>query len=203
MSMPRVVPEYKEELRKKILDIATDLILQEGYKNVNMGDIATKAGISRPTLYLYFKDKKELFMATLRNLIEEVGDAAETSLASDDVTPDGGFFDLVTDQFGTQFAIFFEVINATGVEPQMVEEIGRLHEIILRRMSVHLQKRIPGCGDVDPYIVANSLLALFIGMQIRKKLGLPPEKARESWAVVVDALLGSRDQVEKKREERK
>ncbi|MDD1728139.1 MAG: TetR/AcrR family transcriptional regulator [Methanospirillum sp.] len=189
MSMPRVVPEYKDELRKKILETATELILENGYKSVNMGDIATKAGISRPTLYLYFKDKKELFMATLKNLIEEVGSAAEDSLASDNATPDGGFFDLVTERYGTRFSIFFEIMNETEVDPQMVEEISRLHEMILKRMAIQLERRIPICREiVDPYIVANSLLALFIGLQIRKKLGLPPEKARESWNTVIKSL---------------
>jgi AcrR family transcriptional regulator len=188
--MPRVVPEYKEELRKKILEVSTELILENGYRNVKMGDIAEKTGISRPTLYLYFQDKRELFMSTLRSLIEEVGTAAEDSLASDNATPDGGFFDLVTERYGTRFSIFFEIMNATGVDPLMVEEISQLHEMILRRMAVQLEKRIPICEKgMDSYIVANSLLALFIGLQIRRKLGLPPDKIRDSWNTVINSLI--------------
>jgi AcrR family transcriptional regulator len=190
--MPRVVLEYKEELRKKILEVSTALILENGYKNVKMGDIAEKAGISRPTLYLYFQDKRELFMSTLRNLIEEVAIAAEDSLASDNSTPDGGFFDLVTERHGTSFSVFFEIMYATAGDPLMIEEISRLHEIILRRLAIQLERRIPICEEnVDPYIVANSLLALFIGLQIRRKLGLPPDMTRESWNVVINNLITS------------
>lgn len=189
--MPRVLPDYKEESRKQILQVATRLILEKGYKNVNMGDIAAEAGISRPTLYLYFRDKKDLLKATIQNLIEEVGDALEMSLASSDTSPDGGFFDRVHELYGDRFAIFFEIINATGIDSDLVHEIGRLHETILERMKTHIEKRIPGCKDqMDPYIVSNALLALFIGLQLRKKIGLPQDQVRESWNIVLKALIG-------------
>ncbi len=189
--MPRVLPDYKEESRKQILQTATRLILEKGYKNVNMGDIAAGAGISRPTLYLYFRDKKDLFMATLQNLIEEVADALETSLASSDTSPDGGFFDRVHELYGDRFTMFFEIINATGIDPDMVQEIGRLHEMILTRMTAHIENRIPACKDrMDPYIVSNALLALFIGLQIRRKIGLPQDQVKESWNTVLHALIG-------------
>jgi AcrR family transcriptional regulator len=189
--MPRVLPDYKEESRKQILQTATRLILEKGYKNVNMGDIAAEAGMSRPTLYLYFRDKKDLFMATLQNLIEEVGDALEVSLASSDTSPDGGFFDRVHEMYGDKFTMFFEIINATGIDPDLVQEIGRLHETILDRMTTHIETRIPACKDrMDPYIVSNALLALFIGLQIRRKIGLPQDQVRESWNIVLHALIG-------------
>ncbi|HWQ63905.1 MAG TPA: TetR/AcrR family transcriptional regulator [Methanospirillum sp.] len=185
------MPDYKEESRKQILQTATRLILEKGYKNVNMGDIAAEAGMSRPTLYLYFRDKKDLFMATLQNLIEEVGDALETSLASSDTSPDGGFFDRVHEMYGDKFTMFFEIINTTGIDPDLVQEIGRLHETILDRMTTHIENRIPACKDrMDPYIVSNALLALFIGLQIRRKIGLPQDQVRESWNIVLHALIG-------------
>nr|WP_319539106.1 TetR/AcrR family transcriptional regulator [uncultured Methanospirillum sp.] len=189
--MPRVLPDYKEESRKQILQIATRLILEKGYKNVNMGDIAAEAGISRPTLYLYFKDKKDLFMATLQNMIEDVGDTLEISLASSDTSPDGGFIDRVHELYGDKFAIFFEIINATGIDPDLFNEIGRLHEKLLERMTTHIETRIPACKErMDPYIVSNALLALFIGLQIRRKIGLPQDQVRESWNTVLHALIG-------------
>ncbi|WP_181391815.1 TetR/AcrR family transcriptional regulator [Methanospirillum lacunae] len=189
--MPRVLPDYKEESRKQILQIATRLILEKGYKNVNMGDIAAEAGMSRPTLYLYFKDKKDLLMATLQNLIEEVGNALESSLASSDTSPDGGFFDHVHELYGDKFTIFLEIFNATGIDPDLFHEIGRLHERILERMAIHIEKRIPACKDkMDPYIVSNALLALFIGLQFRRKVGLPQDQVRESWNTVLHALIG-------------
>ncbi|MDZ4802951.1 MAG: TetR/AcrR family transcriptional regulator [Bryobacteraceae bacterium] len=50
----------KEELRKVILDAATDLFSQEGYEAVSMRKIAERIEYSPTTIYLYFKDKTDL-----------------------------------------------------------------------------------------------------------------------------------------------
>jgi AcrR family transcriptional regulator len=53
----------KEQLRQTILDAAHELFLSEGYEKVQMRDIAKKIEYSPTTIYLYFKDKTELFFA--------------------------------------------------------------------------------------------------------------------------------------------
>ena len=50
----------KEGLRQEILDAARELFLKEGYESVSMRRIAEKIEYSPTTIYLYFKDKKEL-----------------------------------------------------------------------------------------------------------------------------------------------
>ena len=50
-----------DERRKEIFIIAEKLFGDQGYEHVTMSDIATLAGMSKKTLYVYFKDKKELF----------------------------------------------------------------------------------------------------------------------------------------------
>lgn len=50
------------ELRKiKILQTALDVFAKEGYKDSNLSLIAQECGISRPTIYQYFKDKDEIY----------------------------------------------------------------------------------------------------------------------------------------------
>ena len=51
----------KEALRQEILDAADKLFAREGYENVSMRKIANKIEYSPTTIYLYFKDKAELF----------------------------------------------------------------------------------------------------------------------------------------------
>ncbi len=188
--MPRVIPEYKDEARRKILEVATTLVLQKGYQQVTMGDIASEAGISRPTLYLYFTDKEELFLAILQGLIKEVGDVAEESLSNPAKGLDGGFYDQVMELYGNKFEIFFEVISSEGIPSMFIDEVRRLHDLILSRMTRQLEVRIPPCPNrPDPYVVANIFLALFIGLKIRGKLGLSPEKAREAWQTAVTGLF--------------
>ena len=51
----------KENLRQEILDAARQLFLRNGYENVSMRQIAKKIEYSPTTIYLYFKNKSELF----------------------------------------------------------------------------------------------------------------------------------------------
>lgn len=50
----------QEDLRKKILDAASELFANDGYESVSMRKIADKIEYSPTTIYLYFKDKNEL-----------------------------------------------------------------------------------------------------------------------------------------------
>ena len=55
----------------KILDTATLLFMQLGYRAVSISDIVKAAEITKPTLYYYFPDKQALFAQMgLRRLIE-------------------------------------------------------------------------------------------------------------------------------------
>lgn len=49
--------------RRQIVEGARDVFLARGFDAASMGDIAKAAGVSKGTLYVYFKDKDELFSA--------------------------------------------------------------------------------------------------------------------------------------------
>ncbi len=53
----------KEEMQKLILDTATKLFLEKGVEKTSMRNIADAIEYSPGTIYLYFKDKSELFDA--------------------------------------------------------------------------------------------------------------------------------------------
>jgi AcrR family transcriptional regulator len=55
----------------RIVNSAKRLFLRYGYKRVNMNDIAETAGISRPALYLVFKNKEEIFKAAHEQWVDE------------------------------------------------------------------------------------------------------------------------------------
>src|SRR5713101_869501 len=61
--MPKVVPEYKAQATQKILEAARSVFAEKGYHDARMEDIAETVGVSKRTLYLYFKNKEELFAA--------------------------------------------------------------------------------------------------------------------------------------------
>lgn len=52
--------------RRQIIEGARDVFLAKGFDAASMMDIAKAAGVSKGTLYVYFKDKDELFAAIVR-----------------------------------------------------------------------------------------------------------------------------------------
>ena len=53
----------KENRRNDIISTAERLFYEKGYENITMADIAEGTELARSTLYLYFKNKKEIYLA--------------------------------------------------------------------------------------------------------------------------------------------
>lgn len=63
------------ETRRKILQACWDLMVKTGGIGVRMSDIAKKAGVSRQALYLHFKTRAELYIATTQFIDDELNSA--------------------------------------------------------------------------------------------------------------------------------
>jgi AcrR family transcriptional regulator len=50
----------KAEMRRRIVDVAVKMIVEEGYEKVSIRNIADKIEYSPATIYLYYKDKDQL-----------------------------------------------------------------------------------------------------------------------------------------------
>ena len=53
----------------EILDAALTLFVERGFAATRLDDVARKAGISKGTLYLYFKNKEVLFRAMVQEMV--------------------------------------------------------------------------------------------------------------------------------------
>ena len=60
-----VVVEH-EKRKHEILGKALDLFIEEGYEDVTFQKIADRCGITRTTLYIYFKNKREIFLWSIK-----------------------------------------------------------------------------------------------------------------------------------------
>jgi len=58
-----------DKRRKKILEKALSVFMDDGYENTTFQKIADRCGITRTILYLYFKNKREIFNYSLRHLL--------------------------------------------------------------------------------------------------------------------------------------
>lgn len=69
--MPKVVPEYKELAKKKIIKAAYTLFDEKGYHSTSMDDIAAEVGVSKASLYSYFKSKEAILKVTVDQALTE------------------------------------------------------------------------------------------------------------------------------------
>jgi TetR/AcrR family transcriptional repressor of mexJK operon len=60
------------KLRQRILQVATELFLEEGYGSTSIEAVATRAGISKRTFYDRFDHKAALFAAVVHRIIDEI-----------------------------------------------------------------------------------------------------------------------------------
>ena len=65
MAAPR-----NEDLKKKIVDTTTDLLKIKSFPYISLAEIAKEAGISKGTLYYYFKNKNEILLQIYDDYLE-------------------------------------------------------------------------------------------------------------------------------------
>jgi AcrR family transcriptional regulator len=82
--MPKIVDEQmREATRRHILREAASEFARLGFDQANINTIAEQAGIGKGTIYLYFENKRELFLAMLRSIAQAHIAAIRAALAAD------------------------------------------------------------------------------------------------------------------------
>jgi TetR/AcrR family transcriptional repressor of mexJK operon len=66
-------PTREEALRldARLLDVATTLFMERGFDGTSIEAVAEAAGVSKPTIYTHYRDKRDLFSAVLRSRIRD------------------------------------------------------------------------------------------------------------------------------------
>lgn len=70
----------KDARPQELLTAALSVFVERGYAATRLDDVATLAGVSKGTLYLYFPSKEDLFRAVVRENLLPVLDEAEQAI---------------------------------------------------------------------------------------------------------------------------
>ena len=62
-------PNHNGNLEERIIEVAKQLFIENGFEETSMSDIASRVGINRPTLHYYFRTKNKMFQAVLGQII--------------------------------------------------------------------------------------------------------------------------------------
>jgi len=68
------------DLADRILDAARRLVLSAGARKLSLSDVASLAGVSRPTIYRYFASKEDLIDALGKQEQRRFGAAMERAM---------------------------------------------------------------------------------------------------------------------------
>ena len=63
-------PDVSEERKDQIMNAAEEVFSQKGFSDARMDDIAEGTGLSKGTLYLYYKSKDDLIIAILDRIFQ-------------------------------------------------------------------------------------------------------------------------------------
>ncbi len=128
-----------DERQQQILDAAASVIIRLGYDKATMGDIAEEAGLSRRTVYLYFKGKEELFEALL---YREYMQYAQTWLEYIEADPHGG-------TVGGCYRALFHSVNSRPLIAAMLRRDRRVIGNYLRKRDNIFSRMQAGVNTLD------------------------------------------------------
>src|ERR1700722_12175435 len=87
-----IVEDRSTRKRRAIMEAATTLFLQYGYLGTSVDQVAALAGVSKPTVYRFFADKKQLLTEIVLGQLDRRGNRLRTELTalarSNDIGPD-------------------------------------------------------------------------------------------------------------------
>lgn len=71
--------ERRASKREEIMAVAKDMFARKGYAGTTVDDVCEGLGITKPTLYHYFKDKQELFDSICHASVESTMSVFQTT----------------------------------------------------------------------------------------------------------------------------
>lgn len=114
--------------RERLLRTAAEIFSRRGYRGTSMIDIATLMGLSKPTLYHYYRSKEELLVQLYENVLDESLSSAR-QIVSDASTPREALHALIANRVAYTcehrelLTVFFE--EEAELPPELAESVLR------------------------------------------------------------------------------
>jgi AcrR family transcriptional regulator len=177
-----------DDKKSRILAAARSVFLSYGFKRVNMNDIAEAAGVSRPALYVLFKNKEEIFIAAYLRWVDETIAQVEAAMAKTESPEEKlarafdiwsvGPFELTTASPAAQ-----ELVDCNFAFANVAREQGdATFEATIAPVVAKLSETLPAASRIAPGRIAHVLVSAARGL---KEASATPEDMRR----LIDELL--------------
>lgn len=198
MSVAQRRAREKENLRRAILDAARELFVTEDFQSVSIRKIADKIEYSPTAIYLYFKDKNEIFLHLMKEGNEKLADCLQ-ACATDDLLETFRRASRAYFDFALSEPHYYKIMFL--VEEEQMVQFCRLHleEIcgrsfgFLSQMMDQMQKQNIYQGKFSVAMLSHVVWAWMHGaamLQLGQRLEwLPPEERSQYLDNVVESLI--------------
>ncbi len=115
-----------DKRKHEILQKSLDVFIDEGYEDATFQKIADRCGITRTTLYIYFSNKHEIFLGSIKELLKKLETTLSQIVNNESLTAEAAlrsFFDCLIDQCQENVKLFSVLlsyliqIKKTGKDP--------------------------------------------------------------------------------------
>jgi AcrR family transcriptional regulator len=191
--VPRSLKERQRlEREKLILEVAQAVLMEKGYHETSMDEIAAEVGISKGTLYSHFASKEELIQKLLEDKLQSLREIAE-QIALRNETAETRLQAMMRfmylDLYGMYFRLIYSLFNS--VEFHALLHAGRIKEPTLfqsiSNIVMGLFEEGKEAGEFDRSIPTRVMLGIFFSM-------MSPMAYKR--LVVVDATCSPQELVE-------
>ena len=175
----------RTELREKILDAARELFITDGYEGVSMRKVAEKIEYSPTAIYVYFKDKEDLFhelcQEDFARLAEVFQRAAEISDPLERLKQIGRTYA----QFGRDYPNHYRLMFMTPHPPQDLnqrdqEVKGNPESDAYAFLRLTMQEAI-ATGRLRPELADADLVSQTLWAAIHGAISLEIAKCNDAW----------------------
>ncbi|MDH3519083.1 MAG: TetR/AcrR family transcriptional regulator [Myxococcales bacterium] len=167
--------QKKAKSRRRILEAAREIFFRDGFMHANLDEVAQRAGVAKGTLYRYFDNKAELYVAVLAHNGEIFQEKMRECAATRGVDPPdlirrvGRFYFEHWTTNRDYFQIFWAMENQSviGELPVgVVDEVTRLWSQCVEIVAQIVQRGVDEgfFRRCDPWEVADILWTLANGL---------------------------------------
>jgi AcrR family transcriptional regulator len=180
----------RQMLRDEILEAAHALMTEKGYAALSMDELATRVGVSKPTLYNQFPaGKDELIVAMTIQLMERIFTVIEGAAATE--SPLTRLVDLLRaavrlqlEQGADAMQIWLpEVVRLLEANPD-----SRRHLCIIDELVVDSVREAIACGEIDPAMDVPSVVRIFNALIVSPNVGRLSSAGSPDPALMADTV---------------
>jgi len=110
--------------QKAILSAAWAAFAAYGHRKTSMDDIARGAGMSRPALYLHYRNKQDIFRSLARYYYDEAAAGVEAALAAPDPVPQVLAAAFVAQGGEVMKAMLASLLDTTNITAKDIVQAG-------------------------------------------------------------------------------